>query len=225
MILFTRIFFLLGPLFFYFFLLTLINNKKTIKFLELLKFFLIGSISMAIVKFLFFLKPNLYEGYTSFETFFFRVAPTEEISKMVTSVLIITIFKVKNKLKIVNIFVIVALSFSFIENLQYSVFGLEVVLVRRFTATISHMTYGYLMGYLYVYDFTKIGRLGDWLGTHRKLTKIFVFIPSLIVPCVIHGVWNYNLNESTQPMSVVFLIIPLMLMFIGLTYKKIENKN
>lgn len=172
-------------------------------------------------------------GSSSFYDNFFVIAPREELSKYL-SFLVITFFtgtflnKKEHPVGIMVYFGIVGLGFAVIENVFYCIsFGQEVLLLRTFTSTISHMLFGLLFGYWVALSKIDCSKFSDrsvfGVITHRyKKFKVFIYtIIGYISSVIYHGLWNYNIDVSEEAYPVIIILM----LFFGVLATKFMMKD
>lgn len=176
---------------------------------------------------------------------FYVVAPKEELSKFIAFTLVIgAIYKegdYAHPISYMFYFAMVGLGFALIENVGYGQrYGMDVLYIRAFTATITHMICGLLFGYWI--GLGKIVRsktqsrslMGIWLKNKPQIKSAVYTLMGFITAVSFHGLWNYNLTvskEAANPIMIFLLFTGLIvsrLLFRDLItqYRKsIENKK
>lgn len=159
---------------------------------------------------------------TFFLLAFFQVALVEECSKWAA-------FRIgesnrqgkKHESPFSTIFysMMIALGFAGMENIMYAFnHGPQVLLSRNLSAVIIHMTAGIFMGY-----YIAMGRRN--IDLHHEKTPLNIFlkikpkwkviiynIKAILVACLIHGIYDWNLMASHENRDLFcFLIIALAL--------------
>ncbi len=103
--------------------------------------------------------------------------------------------------------VFVSLGFALWENLGYVArFGFSTAIIRAVTAIPGHACFGVFMGTWYGMAKRREAD-GDPDGTRRMLRR------SLIIPCLLHGFYDFAASSQSGFMSMVFLIF-VVLMFV-----------
>lgn len=176
---------------------------------------------------------------------FYVVAPKEELSKFIAFTLVIgAIYKegdYAHPISYMFYFAMVGLGFALIENVGYGQrYGMDVLYIRAFTATVTHMICGLLFGYwiglgkIVRSKFQSRSLMGIWLKNKPKLKSAIYTLMGFITAVSFHGLWNYNLSvskEAANPIMIFLLFTGLIvsrLLFRDLItqYRKsIENKK
>ena len=108
----------------------------------------------------------------------------------------------------------VALGFACVENIAYVFnYGIETGLARAFLAVPSHVCNGIIMGY-FLAKAKKMQKKGE------KLKEIMYFLISLIVPTVMHGL--YDLLASVET-NLAYMFLAVMVVVIAIITKNIIN--
>ena len=97
---------------------------------------------------------------------------------------------------IVALMVIIGLSFGLFEDLPYAIGADAITMIVR-GLTMGHIGYGFIMGWFF----------GKSLYTGKKRYAVF----SIIIPWLIHGLYDYSLSEELLALNDIFYILPLAL--------------
>ena len=92
--------------------------------------------------------------------------------------------------------VFVGLGFATIENLIYivpSVYGVWIAMFRAITAIPAHTCFGTFIGY--------------YLAMYKKFNQKRYLIMSLLVPVLLHGLYDFLLYSENIYMAAIFLIL------------------
>ena len=96
--------------------------------------------------------------------------------------------------------VFVSLGFALWENIRYVFqYGLSTALLRAVTAVPGHACFGVFMGVWYA-QARRLALLGDGEGSRRALRL------SLLVPLLLHGVYDYIATLATARSTLWFLL-------------------
>lgn len=94
----------------------------------------------------------------------------------------------------------ISLGFASLENILYLLTnGIEYAFLRAFFPVSSHALFGVIMGYY-------LGR-AKVTDSHTNWNRAF----ALIIPIVLHGVYNYILIGATES-NWIYLLIPFMIL-------------
>jgi RsiW-degrading membrane proteinase PrsW (M82 family) len=175
---------------------------------------------------------------------FYVVAPKEELSKFIAFILVIgAIYKkgdYAHPISYMFYFAMVGLGFALIENVGYGQrYGMDVLYIRAFTATVTHMICGLLFGYwiglgkIVRSKFQSRSLMGVWLENKPNIRSIIYTLMGFITAVSFHGLWNYNLTVSgkaSEPIMIFLLFTGLIvsrLLFRDLItqYRKSIEKN
>lgn len=115
--------------------------------------------------------------------------------------------------------VAVSLGFAGLENILYVFnFGTQVSIGRAIFAIPGHATFGVFMGY-YLSRAKHCEIKGNWFG------KFFFLIFAIVMPTVIHGVYDFLLSEQARAAEISywsFICFVLILDFIS--WRKIKHE-
>lgn len=108
--------------------------------------------------------------------------------------------------------VFVSLGFALVENIMYVITrggGLEVGIMRAFTAVPAHAMFGVMMGY--------------WLGKARfaRANKSKYLFKAFIYPFIFHGIYDFILMSQKKYLLVLF--IPLLFYMFYRSRKRIKS--
>lgn len=144
---------------------------------------------------------------------FLEMGLLEEFSKWI----MIRLLGFKNKefdqlYDIIVYSVFVSLGFAAFENVFYvTQGGFEVGLYRALFSVPGHAAFGVMMGYF----------LGFAKTSKTKGMKISFMILSILVPSLLHTVYNFCLIEETTPYLIMFLGFMIILYF--LAFRRIDE--
>ena len=157
---------------------------------------------------------NMNLALTAFNAFII-VAGSEELSKFI-------LFKYYFKSPNFNepydgIFygVMISLGFAAVENISYVLEGgVEVGLLRMFTAVPAHAIFGAIMGYYF------------GLAWQYKEDKLFYMFKGLVAAIILHGTYDFFLFQENYPgLGFVSILGVFMAWKLVLKAIKIHNKN
>lgn len=126
--------------------------------------------------------------------------------------------------------VFVSLGFAALENILYTFNnGIEVGIVRAFTAVPGHMFDGVIMGYYYTLwnvhnEASKLEAFYANKGIINVKTKITgktYLILSIVVPVLAHGVYDYLCSYPSTFSTIVFFVFLAILYYTQ--FKRIKN--
>jgi RsiW-degrading membrane proteinase PrsW (M82 family) len=107
--------------------------------------------------------------------------------------------------------VFVSLGFALAENIGYVLmYGLGAALMRAITAVPGHASFGVFMGAYY-----GLARRSENLGRHGL--SVFWRVLALLIPTLIHGMYDFIAVTDTETISstfVVFVLIVFALAFV-----------
>lgn len=159
-----------------------------------------------------------YENFSSVGIFiysFFIVALVEEVCKWIMLYLFSYHDKDFDELYDMIVYaVFVALGFAWIENLLYVYDGgVTTAIMRIFLAVPSHVSMGIFMGY-----FLSMAKLAD-INNKTSMKKKYIIL-SIVVPFIVHGIYDYCLFTANVLYIFVFLVF-IVVLYIK-AYKKIK---
>lgn len=153
---------------------------------------------------------------------FFGIALVEEVCKW-----IMVYYKGYNHQEFDEVYdiivyaVFVSLGFAFFENILY-VFGsgsLATAILRAVSAIPGHACDAVFMGY-----FLSLAKQFYYKGEVEKEKKYIVL--SIIVPAILHGIYDYCLLSGIIPLLLVFIIFVIFLYINSIkTLKKVSEEN
>ena len=166
--------------------------------------------------------------FDSFSQQFYVVAPKEEISKFIAFCLVMGAIYKKgdyiHPIAYMFYFAMVGLGFALIENMGYAErFGMDVLYIRTFTSTLTHMICGLLFGYwiglgkIVRSKFQSRSLMGIWLKNKPTIKTSIYTLMGYITAVSFHGLWNFNLSVS-GPASTPIMIF---LLFTGLIVSRL----
>lgn len=113
--------------------------------------------------------------------------------------------------------VFVALGFAFFENLLYVYLGgISTGIVRALSAVPGHAFYGVFMGYY-------LGLAKQSNINNRKDLNTKYIILSILVPIILHGIYDYCLSSGKVIFIIIFLIFIILLYVYAI--KKIKRMS
>lgn len=214
---------------------------KTINVKDIIRYFVYGFISVAIVLSVGKLFPWIYfkigdPFYDLLILNFIQIGLIEESSKFMS-------YKLANRIKVeVNPIAIMiycgvaALGFSFIENVKYaSIYGIQVLPIRCMTM-ILHFTCGLIMGYWIALGSLTKKNMGKhsifdyWMIKYPHRKKVIFSIIGISCATVIHGIFDYiamSLGAFSLPIEMVLLVSVCMIAYVCFTdlFNKISKKR
>lgn len=99
-----------------------------------------------------------------------------------------------------------SLGFATLENIIYVYrFGFKTGLMRAVLAIPGHMVFGVFMGIFY-------GKAREYSYKERRGKSAAMLLLSVLVPTILHGIYDYCIFTGTKQMTVFFLI------FIAVSY-------
>lgn len=107
----------------------------------------------------------------------------------------------------------VALAFAIIENILYSFYGIEVLLVRSVLTVVGHMTYAAIWGYA----------TGVILYTRKADSKEYgnsIIASALIIAAIFHGMYNFLLDIGHSGSALLTVLLNLLIALWSLSYLK-----
>ena len=107
---------------------------------------------------------------------------------------------------------VVALGFSFIENVQYSImYGAECLVVRSISTMILHLVCGLIIGYWVALGNLEPNKTRTILDVFLKkfnLRKVAFAVSGIFFAASIHGIFDFNLSvDSSDTTTLMILII------------------
>jgi len=159
------------------------------------------------------LKPALSQMGDAFYTAFLVAGFTEEVFKF--AVVYILVWGNKNfneKFDGIVYAVFVSLGFAAVENVMYvSDGGMDVALLRAFTAVPAHALFGVRMGY--------------FLGIARMYPELRqkALINALVYPIMLHGIYDFMLMSGKNWLLLLFIPYVVFLYFQGLKGMKVTS--
>ena len=155
---------------------------------------------------------------------FYVVAPKEELCKFIVFFLAMgAIYKEGDYIHPIAhmfYFAMVGLGFALIENIGYTErYGMDVLFVRTFTSTLTHMICGLLFGYwiglgkIVRSKFQSRSLMGVWLANKPTIKNIIHIGIGYLTAVSFHGLWNYNLTVSgraSEPIMIFLLFTGLI---------------
>lgn len=187
------------------------------------KLFICGILSALLTLIITFTLENTFsflkEDYTQFDEInlfmyvFLVIGLVEELSKWI----FLYLFSYHNKefdqlYDMVVYSVFVALGFAFIENILYVYSGgIVVAIIRGFSSIPCHVSMGVFMGY-----YLSGAKLFDI--NNKKRLKIKYIILSILIPSILHGIYDYCLSSSN------FILLFVVLLFIIILFYQANKK-
>lgn len=178
-------------------------------------FFFYGMLSVPVVFLLYrivwpFMTP-MVSAYPQSEMFLV-VGPTEELSKFIVFYFgAVKAGTIKEPKDGVLHAASVGLAFAIIENILYSIYGLNVLLLRSLTGTLGHMSYAAIWGYasgVYIYSKQAGGREYGFN----------LVISSLVIAALLHGLYNYTTSEMGLPVGLLLKVVTISVSLWSLSY-------
>lgn len=183
----------------------------------LIKLFILGFISVIIVGaislLIYYIFPNLAKDTTSMNTLeiiiytFIVIAATEELCKWI----IVYMFGYKSRendevYDLIVYAVFVSLGFACIENIMYITLNpsISVGILRAIFAIPAHTSFAITMGY-----YLSKARIYQ-LQTNDKLRRKNIIF-SVIVPILLHGIYDFCLLSNYNILIVVFFVFVIVL--------------
>jgi RsiW-degrading membrane proteinase PrsW (M82 family) len=210
------------------------------------QYVLLGCISVGLVMFVHQYLPFLYSdpitvmistqmGDIEFlkNMAFYEVGITEEVSKLLTFILICRVRRLtdsnddsRNDSPIATMVycAMVSLGFAIIENAHYaSNYGSDILIPRLFTAVLVHMELGLMMGYwlaLAKIDNTQINRsvMSIIFKKHKNFKTIVYGLVGLSTAVFVHGLYDFNLfvfSNYGAPLMYAILGLGAFITYIG----------
>lgn len=106
--------------------------------------------------------------------------------------------------------VFVSLGFALWENLSYvGRYGVSIAIVRALTAVPGHACFGVFMGVFY-------GAAKRWENVGCKDKAKFCLSLSLLVPALIHGLYDFIATIGTNYSALLFIAMVALMFFIAL---------
>tara|TARA_R100001443_G_C3341492_1_gene174581 strand:+ start:58 stop:846 length:789 start_codon:yes stop_codon:yes gene_type:complete len=214
----------------YSYIIYLSSPYKSLKLKDSFSFLMAGVFSIVVV----YLFNTFFPGWNvslfndPFINNFHIVAPKEELSKYIMFLILIGGLQ-RDKIKLHPVaymfyFAMVGLGFALVENIGYTErYGYEVLKIRTFTSTITHMICGLFFGYwiglgkIVRSKFQSRSVLGIFLNKVPTLKSAYYAIAGFITAVAFHGLWNFNLAASGGAART----ISILLLFIGLITAKL----
>lgn len=144
------------------------------------------------------LPPLLWRAYYSMIV----LALAEELVKGGTALRVIK----RSNLKLawidyISIMTLVALGFEIVESITYAI-GTNAmqIFVRGITA--MHAGFGFIMGYYY--------------GKMKVTGNKFYGVLALLIPFLLHGIYDYTLNDQVLEVSELMVYVPILIAFFGI---------
>ena len=193
----------------------------------LIQLFLLGmvsclltlGISLVLDEFVPFMKANDNKSLTSIFLYsFIGIALIEELSKWI--LLYIRGYKSSHFDELYDVIVysiFISLGFAFLENIIFLIneesINVYAVILRAITAVPGHACYGVFMGYYL--SLSKKFKIEE----NKILTRNNIIL-SIIVPILLHGVYDFCLLSNIKILIYVFIIF--MIILYAVSYKKIK---
>jgi protease PrsW len=156
------------------------------------------------------IEPTYSADFHAFYTSFVVAAFSEEIFKYLAFILLIWNNKNFNeKFDGIIYAVFIGLGFAMVENIMYVTnHGAEVGYLRAITAVPFHAIDGVAMGFHF--------GLAKFYPKRRKIQ----FVYALIIPIILHGIYDFILFSRLSQFGIVFLVYLVYLYIIG--FKRIN---
>lgn len=116
--------------------------------------------------------------------------------------------------------IFVSLGFAFIENILYVIntTSIKTAILRAVTAVPSHAFDAVFMGY-----YLSLAKKGN-LKKNKELEKKNLIL-SIIVPTLLHGIYDFCLMSGYQILTIVFLVFVVYLYVISIRKIKLMSRN
>ncbi len=184
----------------------------------LFKLFMSGVLSAAVVIFISFLLKSVININNNFYNSFIEIALIEEVCKFIC-IYIIT-WKNKEfdyKFDAIVYCIFASLGFAFVENLIYSFnYGIMFALLRAVVSIPGHAFFATYMGY-----YLGIAKMHYTNKTRKK--GIIYLIYSLLIPILLHGIYDYCLIGENDLLYVIFILYVISLYI--LSFKTINTSS
>ena len=155
----------------------------------------------------------------------------EEISKLFTFVVLeFLIFKyaklkIKNGVSYMYYYVILGMSFGFIENILYAMtHGDQILMHRSFTSLLIHTLLGAISGYFYALScdqnigkrpLEKQSKFSNLCDKYPYFRFIIYNITGIIVVTYLHGIYNFNIVYSGDLYYPILLTQMFMIIIVS----------
>ena len=99
--------------------------------------------------------------------------------------------------------VMISMGFATMENILYIIFrdgGMNVAIIRMFTAVPAHASFAILMGYF----------AGLWHFEKRKGKKLIYLLLTLFVPLAVHGLYDFFIFQDLSDYLIIFTGVTLI---------------
>lgn len=149
-----------------------------------------------------------YDGFKLFLYSFFLIGVVEEFCKWI----LLYIFSYHDReydelYDMIVYSVFIGLGFASIENILYIYDGgIRVALIRFFLAIPAHVSMGIFMGY-----YLSFAKLADVNKRNKLKFKYMIF--SILIPSILHGIYDYCLLSNNLILLPIFLVFVIILFF------------
>ena len=111
--------------------------------------------------------------------------------------------------------VVVSLGSALVENIMYvTMFGMQVALVRAFTAIVAHAVFGAMMGSYYGQARREANAGRE--GTARSLQR-----QGILMAVFLHGAYDLTASQDSEAFTVAFLILVVGMYIV--TYRMVKK--
>ena len=107
-----------------------------------------------------------------------------------------------------------SLGFALVENIMYAgIYGMRTAVIRAFTAIVLHAVCGVFMGCYY-------GAAKQYSAYGNKSSATKMTARSILVPVVIHGIYDFCASQDSTLFSAIFLVFLVFLYYAA--YKRVS---
>ena len=108
-----------------------------------------------------------------------------------------------------------SLGFALVENIMYvSAYGMQVALIRAFTAIVAHGVFGAVMGSYY-------GQARKEACAGRSFASSSLQMKGILMAVILHGFYDFTASQDSGTYTVIFLLIVVGMYVI--TYRRVKT--